>query len=531
MSLDTSVRVEVPAHSVMVKNGSNTYVQYTVRAYRNSKGKPTSKRVSIGKLDPVSGQLIPNRRYYELFEEKTQAIGFHTVQKSGSYAVFSGVSKQLGLTKLVEKHFGERAKDILTVAHYMLCEGNIMYYLSDWQEENISFSKKELSSAYLSRLFASISMDERVAFFHDWMKLKYSKEYIAYDVSSISSYGKGMESLEWGYNRDKEKLRQINLGVFYGEESKLPLYYRIYPGSIPDKAHLRYMTEDSGVVAHKKVRFVMDRGFYSAENLKYLTENNCRFVIALPSSLKYCRELIKKHRDEIMHKSECYLGIGKPYGKAYEVTELGFRMKVHLFYDAEKAAHDAELIHLEVAKMEAELSEMTEPPARNLHYDKYFFINKSSKDGSLSFRKNTAAIDESLSLCGFFLIAETDFRKTTAEILEIYRRRDVVEKCFDSLKNDIDMKRLYTHSDAVAEGKAFAAFLALIVRSSIHQALCGFLEEHNFTFKKLLLELDKAKLIISSNSPNGCRLLNPPSKTLKDILALLSLDPAALCAV
>ena len=531
MALDMAVRVDVPEHSVMVKNGDKTYVQYTVRAYRNSKGKPTSERVSIGKLDTDSGKLIPNRRYYELFRDKEQAIGFHKVQKAGTYAAFSGVAKQLGLTKLVQKHFGERANDILTVAHYMLCEGNVMYYLSDWQEENISFSGKELSSAALSRLFSSISMDERMGFFHDWMKQKYSNEYIAYDVSSISSYGKGMDSLEWGYNRDKEKLRQINLGVYYGEESKLPLYYRIYPGSIPDKAHLRYMTQDSGVITRKKVRFVMDRGFYSADNLKYLVEHNCRFVIALPLSLKYSKELITKHGHEIIHKSECYLGAGKPYGKDYETTSLGFRMKVHLYYDAEKAARDAELVHLEVAKMEKELAEMDEPPARNLHYDKYFFINRSSKDGSISFRKNNIAIDAALSMCGFFLIAETDFRKTTAEILEIYRRRNVVEKCFDSLKNDIDMKRLYTHSDAVAEGKVFVAFLALIIRSSLYNSLHGFLNDHKYTFKKLLLELDKAKLIISADHAIGHRLLNPPSKTLRDILTALNLDTAALTSV
>lgn len=531
MSLDKSVLVDVPEHSVMVRNGDKTYVQYTVRAYRNSMGKPTSERVSVGKLDADSGKMIPNRRYYELFEEKTKTIGFHTVQKSGTYAAFSGVAEQLGLTKLVHKHFGDRAKDILTVAHYMLCEGNVMYYLSDWQEENVSFSKRELTSAALSRLFGSISMDERMAFFHDWMKMKYSKEYIAYDVSSISSYGKGMESLEWGYNRDKEKLRQINLGVYYGEESKLPLYYRIYPGSIPDKAHLQYMAEDSGVITRKKVRFVMDRGFYSAENLKYLVERNCRFIIALPLSLKYCKELIAKHGHEIIHKSECYLGVGKPYGKVYETASLGFRMNVHLYYDAEKAAHDAELIHLEVAKMEAELAQMMEPPARTLHYDKYFFINRSSKDGSLSFRRNPAAIDAALSLCGFFLIAETDFKKTTAEILDIYRRRDVVEKCFDSLKNDLDMKRLYTHSDAVAEGKAFVAFLALIVRSSMSNSLCDFLRDHGFTFKKLLLELDKAKLLISADRPEGHRLLNPPSKLLRDIFSELFLDISALTSV
>ena len=272
MALDKSVRVDIPEHSVLVKNKDNTYVQYTVRSYRNSRGQPTSERVSIGKLDKDSGRMIPNRRYYELFSEKEQAIGFHTVKKSGSYAAFSGVAGQLGLEKLVRRHFGSRADDILTVAHYMLCEGNVMYYLSDWQEDNISYASAQRGSAALSRLFASIDIDSRIGFFNDWLKLKYSNEYIAYDVTSISSYGKGMESLEWGYNRDKEKLPQINLGMYYGQNSMLPLYYRIYSGSNPDKAQLRYMTEDTGVISCKKARYVMDRGFYSAENLKCLVE-------------------------------------------------------------------------------------------------------------------------------------------------------------------------------------------------------------------------------------------------------------------
>ena len=524
MALDRTVRVNIPEHCVLVKNGEHTYVQHTVRAYRNSRGQPTSDRVSIGKLDPESGKMIPNRRYYEFFGEQERVLGFHTVKKSGSFAAFSGIAEQLGLTKLIQKHFGEHAKDILTVAHYMLCEGNIMYYLADWQEENVSYSGNILGSAALSRLFSSINMDSRMAFFYDWMKLKYTKEYLAYDVTSISSYGKGMESLEWGYNRDKEKLPQLNFGMYYGQESMLPLYYRIYPGSIPDKAHLRYMTEDTGIVSRKRARFVMDRGFYSAENLRYLVEKNCRFIIALPISLKYCRELIEKHRNEIVNRYEYSLGVGKPYGREYDVTDLGFRMKVHLFYDADKAARDAEMIRIEVEKMETELLEMEEPPARNLHYDRYFFINVSSKDGSLSFRRNDAAINKALDQCGFFLIAETDFKKTTAEILDIYRRRDVVEKSFDALKNDIDMKRLYIHSDEVAEGKAFVAFLALIVRSQMQNLLQQYMYDNRFTFKKILIELGKARLVVAADQSNGCRLLNPPSKCLREILDLLHLD-------
>ncbi len=41
----------------------------------------------------------------------------------------------------------------------------------------------------------------------------------------------------------------------------------------------------------------------------------------------------------------------------------------------------------------------------------------------------------------------------------------VVEKSFDNLKNDIDMRRLYVQRDEIAEGKMFVAFIAPIVRT------------------------------------------------------------------
>ena len=354
-------------------------------------------------------------------------------------------------------------------------------------------------------------------------------EFLAYDVTSISSYSKGIESLEWGYNRDKEKLPQLNMGMYYGEDSLLPLYYRIYPGSIPDKAHLRYMAEDTGVISSKKTKFVMDRGFYSAENLRYLTEKGCRFVIALPGSLKYVKELVEKQGKELVNRSEYKLGADLPYGKAFELTELGFRMRVHLYYDPLKAANDSAALFRDIEKMEKELSEMEQAPDRKLHYDKYFFINVSSKDGSMSFRRNAAAIDKALAQCGFFAIAETDFRKTTAEILQIYRRRDVIEKSYDNLKNELDMKRLHIHTEAAAEGKTFVTFIALILRSQLLKELSSLMSEEGLTLRKVLMELDKAKLIVSADALSGSRLLNPPTRLQKDILYALNL-PADLFA-
>ena len=162
MSLAKQERVEIPPHCVKVPNGKNVYIHYTLRAYRNEKGQPTSERVSIGKYDPETGMLIPNTRYYELFQKRAPSPMPEYVRDYGVYAAFRGISEELGLDKLLNKHFPGKGEELLTVAQYMLSEGNVMYYLPDWQEEKMSYSKELLSSAALSRLFAGIDSKSRI---------------------------------------------------------------------------------------------------------------------------------------------------------------------------------------------------------------------------------------------------------------------------------------------------------------------------------------------------------------------------------
>ena len=96
-----------------------------------------------------------------------------------------------------------------------------------------------MSNEMCSKMFASLRQEDMQLFFREWMKQKKQREYVAYDVTSISSYSSNIRELEWGYNRDKERLPQINMGMYYGEESGLPLYYRVYPGSVAETAHLK----------------------------------------------------------------------------------------------------------------------------------------------------------------------------------------------------------------------------------------------------------------------------------------------------
>ncbi len=62
---------------------------------------------------------------------------------------------------------------------------------------------------------------------------------------------------------------------------------------------------------------------------------------------------------------------------------------------------------------------------------------------------------------GFYVLLSNDF-KDPLEALLVYRNKDSVEKCFDDLKNQLDMKRLRVHSSPVMDGRFFVQFIALI---------------------------------------------------------------------
>ena len=116
MALDYKKKVPIPPHTVKVPNGEKIYIQYVVRAYRDEKGKPNNQRVSIGKLDSESGLMIPNNRYYELFEGEMSHPMPSIVRSSGSYSVFHGLAKEMGMERIVKKVFPDRWESIMSVA-------------------------------------------------------------------------------------------------------------------------------------------------------------------------------------------------------------------------------------------------------------------------------------------------------------------------------------------------------------------------------------------------------------------------------
>ena len=514
----------MPAKRITFKKSPNgtIYVYYTTKAYRNSKGKPTSDEVLIGKKDLESGMLIPNKKYLELFPEivpLTQKItSVHKITDYGNTYVLTKIAEETGLPQILEKCFPSKWANILAAAFYMICEGNVMMYLEDWFEVTEVPFFGTMSDRRCGEMFASITYEERMTFFEEWIKIRQEQEYIAYDVTSISTYSSGIDIAEWGYNRDDERLPQVNLGMYFGTTSQLPVYYTIYSGSITDKSYLIFMLENTGRLGINKACFVMDRGFVKEENIAYMAEKGYPFIVPFPMDRVEAAAMLDKYGASI-RKAANRINDADLYGTGFDYELYRIPMKAHIFFDPEKQNLDEKELYARIARLSGELKKMSGAKRVTRRYTDFFAVEEE-KSG-ISFEMDCDKVDERLKKAGFCIFLTTDMSCSSENLMRIYRGRDVIEKNFCQLKNGLDFRRLRTHINETTEGKVFVGFLALILRTCLLGKVKAQTDTRRLTLDKVLLELKKIKTVIMSDRH---RMVTPLTKTQKTILAALGIS-------
>ena len=105
------------------------------------------------------------------------------------------------------------------------------------------------------------------------------------------------------------------------------------------------------------------------------------------------------------------------------------------------------------------------------------------------------------------------------ECLALYRCKDIVEKGFAVLKNDIDALPLNVRKDATVAGYLFVCFLALILRMRLLRLVKEAGLNKKYSIEGLLTELEKLRLMVL---PDGTRIPTEVTKR-QDILTALNL--------
>jgi transposase len=521
MALNSNFQVPLPDKGIIVaKTGRYPYVFHVLETYRNNKGQPTNKRKSIGKLDKDTGLLIPNNAYYEFYGESASPVDVRTpcddgtVYEIGVPFLSHRILSSLGVREILENSLNAPdSARVSGIAAYMLAEGNVMSCLERFFKR--AMPSLSMTGQEASRLFESIGSVERMRFFKEWAPRRTQTEYLAYDVTSHSTYAKGILDAEAGYNRDGDRLPQINMAMYLGQQSMLPVFYATYQGSIVDKSHLKFMMEHNEDFGIKGVCFVLDRGFVSAANVEFMHDKGYPFMMAVENRAKAVKETILRHRASV--QSSCnYLDGFKMFGLAVKGEYHGAASTLHIYFNPELAADQTDDLYRKIASDEETLSrknELTKAEIRK--FSRCFSLAKRDNSGGLCWTRDFDAIDAIAKDLGYICIL-TNTTLTSKEIISIYKNRDIIEKSFDEIKNHIDMKRLRTHKQKTTEGKMFCAFISLIVRQYIRNILSKWMETNRLTVKDVIDELSTIRTIISQGA---MRLLNPLTKKQREILS------------
>jgi len=504
----------------LAKINGTTYVYFTLKAYRNSSGKPTSSRKIIGKAVDNNTMMIPNHNYFDIYKinkpEKEPTIS--DVTRIGHYLLFDKIITDLDIKYMLKNIFVENYNDILTIILYMLANNKAMMHLEDYQEEFKVYSKKALSSPRISEIFNSINLNSRNSFFKKWIKKTKKDEYIVYDITSVSSYCSNNEYVEYGYNRDQENLPQINLGVYFGETTKLPICYTTYAGSINDKTYLQYMLQGAQELGINTSKLVLDTGFYSKANLKYMASNDVTFIVCM-TEIKKIQSLIRKNQ---IYDFRNYINEHKVYGAAFDTDiYVGKPAKIHIFFDGDKKLIQEQNLYRLINKYEEELTKLkTLSDIAVKKYGKFFTICLN-EDETFTFEKDIEKINEVRNTLGYFQLITNDVNLTSSDIIGIYRKKDLIEKHYDNLKHYIDGMRSRTHSTETFEGKTFLNFQSLICKSYIENKLEKYFENKSVCIDKIISELGKIKMLKVNNKK---RLVQPLTKTQKEILSYFDIS-------
>jgi transposase len=236
---------------------------------------------------------------------------------------------------------------------------------------------------------------------------------------------------------------------------------------------MQKLVNDMMFLGIKKPKVVTDRGFCSAKNINDSYENHFKFLFQLKTDNGFVSKLLDKAAAEMRdykhynlnHGLYCWSSmewwsyVQKDSSGSVTLAEKR-RIYVHIYYndlraEEEKLRFNKKLGMTEIAMKNKEQLTKTQKDL----CQKYFIVKETPKRG-IQIQYKEDEIKKRMDQFGYFVLLSNDI-KDSGEAIEIYRRKDVVEKTFDNLKERLNMRRTGGNSDQALGGKFFLLFVAL----------------------------------------------------------------------
>ncbi len=402
------------------QHGAKHYVYHSTTHWDKTQNKAIKTSKYIGKLDQERG-LIRSHEEDSQNVKVEKSTKVRSITEYGNALLLHEAMKDI--KPLLMEGFPNNWSEIYSLSMLRVM-GNVPLKRAEsaWQKlYNVESIEPNLKSQHLSKVMQDIGGNRKgqsILF----KGLLDQSEQLVYDLSYIFSRSVSIRQAEKGYNKDKIQLPQINIVLLCNAETGLPTMIRSLPGSVKDIATLRKSLSEFDI---QNKMLILDRGFSSEDVFSDLNELDISYLIPAKRNSHY-------------YDTRIHLNSHFRYRK--RLIRCGSRMckdkYLYLFEDQELLLEERNTLYDKLDKGEID---------RN-HFDKNF--KKAGRILILSNRK-----------------------MSEQEAYEFYKKRDVVEKLFDTYKSTLYADRLYLHNDESVFGHVFIGFLSLYAYCKIESLL------------------------------------------------------------
>ncbi len=406
----------------------------------------------------------------------------------GDVWLLEQVAERTGLRTDLMATFNENAEivnDVLTLAYYSFITGNSHSRVARWQNLEKAPSARELTPMTITRLTQSISEAERMRLFKCRAERLGKDELCAVDSTTRSAYGDSLADIRYGKNKERIPLPQTSEVVVYSLDSHMPVYYRTFPGNIPDSRSVETILTNISHAGFPRVILVTDRGYESVQNLERYILRGQPMIMCVKMRQKLVLDRIEEFGviegkpAGMLFDTESRLYY-RQYDLEYDVRGNGDtvhkadRMKLNLFFDPFRRASDQTELEVAVEMQRRSLQTILDAGGsvdddqsikRNYNWYEVSYDKKDRK--LLSFTLDEKKIANARKTSGFFGYITLGLDHTALQALDAYGLRDEQEKYFSQMKTQMGFDRQRNWSEEGKTGRLLILFVGLIISSYV----------------------------------------------------------------
>jgi len=439
----------------------------------------------------------------------------------------------------------ETVDAILTLAMFPYLTKFNYSRVERWQRIARTPSSMDLSPKNITLLTQSITEEHRLAFLKCRASRLQGKQKCAVDSTTRTAYGDSLTDIRWGKNKERLPMPHTLEVVVYTLDDHMPLYYRSFPGNMPDSRSMTTILADLEHAGFKGIIFITDRGYESLRNLEYYILKQLAFVSAVKVQQDFITEKIMDFGEfgarpdgmELDPDTRLYY---KQYNLQRSVKGNGDcihnsdRLKLNLFFDAARRGEEMVELDLEIQKQETDLAALKTTGER-LDADVvlkrqfcYFTLEYDAEKRILTgYSRAEKKIERARRHSGFFAILTHGLDWNALEAYGNYRLRDEQEKYFQQMKDQMGADRQRNWSEDGKTGRLFILFVALILGSYVRHVWKS--TQLAKAFRSSLDILDEMRSIRCVEHPNRARHVTPFVGMQNDICDAFGFTPPKGC--